>query len=236
MSHARAPDVFVIHRRDVLPDGGRGPVTHAYFILQDKVYMSPNLHDIAATRLRNATYLLSTTFSALSAAKPAANPRATTQWRALPPGKEKEKEKAKEGADKERRDSVTTERRDSVVAGTPAAEAPAPAAAEEKDAAPDWHLFHALSATRASLAELDRLAASPEAKADAEAESRAFDALAAAAIGRAPPPTAHAQAGATPRPQQQFGTPAPFTPAESFRPLRPQSNFAPSLAADSPAV
>ncbi|WOO80125.1 Mediator of RNA polymerase II transcription subunit 6 [Vanrija pseudolonga] len=238
VAHARAPDVFVIHRRDVLPDGGRGPVTHAYFILQDKVYMSPNLHDIAATRLRNATYLLSTTFSALSAAKPAANPRATTQWRALPPGgKDKEKDKGKE-ADKERRDSVA-ERRDSVATGTPSAEATAPApAVEEKEAAPDWHLFHALSATRASLAELDRLAASPEAKADAEAESRAFDALAQAAIGRAPAPAhAHAQAGTTPRPPQPFGTPAPFTPAaDGFRPLRPQSNFAPSLAADSPAV
>ncbi|KAL1411546.1 Mediator of RNA polymerase II transcription subunit 6 [Vanrija albida] len=239
VSHHHAPDVFVIHRRDVLPDGARGPVTHAYFIIQDKVYMSPNLHDIASTRLRNATFLLSSTFSSLSANKPAANPRATAQWRALPSsGKEKEKEKER---DAERRDSVT-ERRDSVASGTTPAEASASAPEEkekEKDAAPDWHLFHALSATRASLAELDRLAASPEARADAEAEGRAFDALAQAAIGRAPAPTgpgAAAAAGAagTPRPGLA-GTPAFRGTPRAVSNFAP-SNFAPSLAAESPAL
>jgi len=43
-------------------------------------------------------------------------------------------------------------------------------------AQPDWHLFHALQATRSSLPELDRLARSPPPSQDPAAELRAIEA------------------------------------------------------------
>lgn len=132
--------------------------------------MSPNLYDVASTRIRNATYLLSKTFGDMERARPAANPRATGQWRAVVRDKKKE-------------DDEDVEKEKDVVD-------PAVAAAEkEKEkAGPDWNLFHALASTRAALPELDKLAASPEPVFDDAAELRTMEAMAQAALGRQPPP------------------------------------------------
>lgn len=177
----------MIHRRPVLPDGGRGAVTHAYFILQDRVYMSPNLHHIVNTRLRNATSLLTRTFDALERSHPPANPRAASVWRAGAP-KEKKKEQKDEEKDAEAAGGEVEagaggqgqgQGGQTQVAGQASRE---PAAASADAPAPDWHLFNALAATRAALPGLNALAASARPAHDDAAEAKTLEALAASTV------------------------------------------------------
>lgn len=195
-------------------------MTHAYFVLQDKIYMAPNLYDIAQTRLRNATHMLEKTFATLEKSRPAANPRATAHWLAVA------REEKKDPEDKEGKAGST---------GTPATEE------KEKDlkdtasasshtggptaAGPDWHLFHALTSTRAALADMDKLAAGPAPEFDEAAEARAMEQLAAAAVGR-PVPSSAAVAALPNRSRAgsvlptSFPTPTVGTPLYAPSPLR----------------
>lgn len=50
VAHANPPEMFIIHRRDVRPDGRRDQVSGIYWILQDRVYPTPTLYDIMASR------------------------------------------------------------------------------------------------------------------------------------------------------------------------------------------
>lgn len=240
VAHARAPDVFVIHRRPVLRDSSRGPVTHAYFILQDKVYMAPNLFDVAVTRLRNATHLVERTFDALEAARPSANPRAGSQWRAIPKT-EKEKEKegkdANEGGKKEEDADGDAAMEDAGAKEAMAAEGDDTEAdssgggkKDKTTSGPDWHLMHALASTRAALGDLDKLAAAPPPTVDAVAETKALEAAALAALGRVPPQQIQQQ-------QQQVQQLAPPTAPGTAAPspfARRMGTLAPSLGGESP--
>ena len=54
MAHALPPELFVVHRREVdraPPNGSGGRVSGVYFILEGKVYPTPTLHDVLASRL-----------------------------------------------------------------------------------------------------------------------------------------------------------------------------------------
>lgn len=261
VAHARAPDVFVIHQRPVVRDGSRGPVSHAYFIIQDKIYMAPNLHDVAAMRLRNALHLVERTFDALERARPSANPRAGAAWRAIPKT-EKEKNKDKkdgegdEGAGGKDGDGDATM---DEATGTPAAKGKdvssndkeaddiasvgsgSGSASASKQAGPDWHLFHALASTRAALGDLDALAAAPAPLYDTFAEARALEAAALASLGRVPQQPQQLQQQQQPQ-QQQLAGPGGglgLTPAGTAAPTplgRRMSTLAPSLAGESPVA
>jgi len=230
--------VFVIHRRPVLSDGGRGPLTHAYFILQDKIYMAPNLYDIAQTRLRNATYLLERSFADLEKNRPAANPRATGQWLAVArdeKDKKKDEEKNAEGNGNGSGKAGST--------GTPANEEKEGSVSSQVSgptaSGPDWHLFHALTATRAALGDIDKLAGAPPPAFDEAAEARAMEAMAAAAVGRPVSGGAGAQGGGgAPGGSAPSVAPLPGTRAQSLAPTTPaplqMQPATPSVYAPSP--
>jgi len=58
VAHSQPPSLFLVHRRDVLPDGGRANVSAVYFVLEGKVYPTPTLFDVMAVRLVSpASYL-----------------------------------------------------------------------------------------------------------------------------------------------------------------------------------
>lgn len=152
VSHARAPDLFVIQQRPVLPDGGRGKATHAYFILHDKIYMSPSLYDVMSTRLRNAAWLVESTFDSLEKAHPPANPRASSVWMAAAP---KESEKEDDDKDKEK---------------------------EKENVQPNNFLLNALKATEVAMPSLEELAGSQRPQFDAAREQKALEAMAQAAV------------------------------------------------------
>ncbi|BEI86779.1 hypothetical protein CcaverHIS002_0701250 [Cutaneotrichosporon cavernicola] len=236
VSHARPPELFVIHRRPVTGKGTRGAPTHAYFILQDRVYMAPNLHHIVRTRVGNATSLLERTLGLLEAARPPANPRAARVWIAGE-SKKKDKEEGEEG-EEGTKEGKKEEKKDN-----------------KKDdlATPDWHLFNAMAATRAALPGLKTLAASARPEHDTAAEAKALEALAASSVRRpnAPPPNRQpsplpmgtpAGGFAALSPIQAQGTPS-FTPRSRIGSIslvgglsRPASTFAPSMPADSPKL
>lgn len=50
VAHANPPEMFIIHRRNVQPDGRRDQVSAVYWILQDRIYPTPTLYDIMASR------------------------------------------------------------------------------------------------------------------------------------------------------------------------------------------
>ncbi len=56
-AHAQPPDLFLIHRRDVQTDGSRANVTAVYFILEGKIYPTPTLYDVMATRLVSCPFI-----------------------------------------------------------------------------------------------------------------------------------------------------------------------------------
>lgn len=187
VAHALPPDLFVVHRREVgaAPNGTASRVSGVYFILEGKVYPTPTLHDVFASRLRNATYLLEQSFSSLSAAHPSSNPRATSQWRSLPPVQ------PQSAAQPPAASAVPMQ-----VDGddAPEQEKTAPSREKQQQQQPDWNLFHALQSTRASLASLDEAAKKPAATLDPRAELRALE---ASLLG--------------PAPSGRHGTPAPST-------------------------
>ena len=51
MSHAVAPRLFLIQRREVEPDGTRKPIDGMFFIMEGKVFAAPSLYEIMKTRL-----------------------------------------------------------------------------------------------------------------------------------------------------------------------------------------
>lgn len=203
VAHSQPPSFFIIHRRDVQRDYGRANVSAAYFVLDGKVYPIPTLYDVMATRLKNATHLVSSTFSTLSSAHPPANPRAPSQWRSLPPTARAPTRPPPEAAltpapPDDADDDVTM---DPVVASIASVKRDAPAP-------PDWHLFHALQTTRSSLAELDRLAKSPPPIRDPTAELKAIEAQ---VIGSVRSPSAQPRTG-------DGRTPADSSPSVRFGP------------------
>ncbi|KAK1924296.1 MED6 mediator sub complex component-domain-containing protein [Papiliotrema laurentii] len=139
VAHTHPPDLFVIHRRDVGTDGTRTTVTGAWFILEGKIYPSPNVYDVMATRLRNASFLVSSTFATLSAAHPPSNPRTHSAWRSLPPSAQEDKPQSQSTTD--------------------AGEVAQPTAPDST--LPNFALLHALQSTRAAIPDLDELAQSP---------------------------------------------------------------------------
>lgn len=54
VAHALPPALFVIHRREVAEDGKRDQVSAVFFILHDRIYMSPTLWDVMSNRLVRA--------------------------------------------------------------------------------------------------------------------------------------------------------------------------------------
>jgi len=172
VAHAQPPALFVIHRRSVLANGTREDPSSIYFILDGKVYPTPTLYDVIATRLNNAAHLVSDTFSTLMARHPPANPRAHPAWRSLPPNAEKEssKEPALEGEK------------------------------EKKAGGPDWQLFHALSSSRAALPELDKMARSSPSLVDPLAELRAVEETLVGQSTKGAPSIRMSSVSGTPRP------------------------------------
>jgi hypothetical protein len=104
------------------------------------------------TYQKNAAFLLSETFSTLSALHPPSNPRTNSIWRSLPPtDPEAEKRKVAESGDVE---MTTATPRDGTDAKTQEK------AKEEVEEA-DWNLFHALHSTRGAVSELREAARNP---------------------------------------------------------------------------
>jgi hypothetical protein len=104
------------------------------------------------TYQKNAAFLLSETFSTLSALHPPSNPRTNNIWRSLPPtDPEVEKRKVAESGDVE---MTTATPRDGTDAKTQEK------AKEEVEEA-DWNLFHALQSTRGAMSELREAARNP---------------------------------------------------------------------------
>ncbi|KAK4687354.1 mediator of RNA polymerase II transcription subunit 6, partial [Tremellales sp. Uapishka_1] len=143
IAHSQPPNLFIVHKREVEGDQ-RKRVLAIYFILMDKIYPTPSIYDVMSSRLKNAAYLISNTFTKLSALHPPANPRMTSQWRSLPPTTDSS------GQPKEV-DTVDMEKKERKVA-----------------AQPDWHLYHALESTKASLSQLDEMAQTPLGKVENE--------------------------------------------------------------------
>jgi len=157
IGHSNPPNLYVVHRRDVGEDGRRDNVTGVWFILDEKIYPSPNLYDVMANRLvrrstlisrdpqltpqKNASFLIGSTFSTLSEAHPPSNPRIHPSWRSLPPvdpEKEKSQNQAKD------------------------AETPSdPSSKPDEPALPNFALLNALHSTRQSLAGIDELSRAP---------------------------------------------------------------------------
>lgn len=199
------PNLFVIHRRNVLPDGGRGPATAAYFILHDKVYQSPSLYDTVSTRLRNATHLLESTFDSLEKNRPSSNPRAAGVWISKP-------------LEVKETDSRDTRSASATGSGTPGAAAgekdkdketadPSLNGQKKEQKGPDWHLWHALNMTTAAMEDLDRMAASDPPQFDSAAEAKALDASAAALVRpQQQAPTSGQSQAPMPQPQIQINT------------------------------
>lgn len=50
VAHSNPPEMFIIHRREVRPDGRRDQVSGIWWILHDRVYPTPTLYDIMASR------------------------------------------------------------------------------------------------------------------------------------------------------------------------------------------
>ncbi|GFZ43859.1 Mediator complex subunit 6, partial [Saitozyma sp. JCM 24511] len=123
VSHSQPPNLFVIHRREVQSDGSRDNVSAAYFILHDKVYPTPTVYDVIATRLKNASHLISSTFSTLSAAHPPSNPRAPSTWRSLPPSTSAKRDGA--AASSSAAAAVESGEGGDVIMGSPSATTPA---------------------------------------------------------------------------------------------------------------
>ncbi|CAK9782590.1 hypothetical protein CC85DRAFT_326899 [Cutaneotrichosporon oleaginosum] len=251
VAHARPPDLFVIHRRLVTGVGRRGPPTHAYFILQERIYMAPNLHTVVRTRVGNANALLERTLGMLEAARPPANPRAARMWVA---GESKKEDGDEEMKDKEKEEGEDKDKdKDKDKEGKGEGKDKEKSRKEEKEqATPDWHLFNALAATRAALSSVNTLAASSRPAHDAAAEAKTLEALAAATVRPNAPPPQPAPVQPTPlgTPLAGFaalsplnqGTPS-FTPRPRLGSLslmgglsRPGSTFAPSVPADSPKL
>lgn len=240
----------MIHRRNVLPDGGRGPATAAYFILHDKVYQSPSLYDTVSTRLRNATHLLETTFDNLEKNRPSSNPRAARVWISKP-------------LEVKETDSRDTRSASATGSGTPGAGAgekekdketsdPSLNGQKKEQKGPDWHLWHALNMTTAAMEDLDRMAASDPPEFDSAAEAKALDASAAALVRpQQQAPTSGQSQAPMPQPQIQINTnvqspmgamsaASPFPSAMAGLAGTPGGVNAPSplrfrMAADSPA-
>jgi hypothetical protein len=104
------------------------------------------------TYQKNAAFLLSETFSTLSALHPPSNPRTNNIWRSLPPtDPEVEKRKTADSGDVE---MTTATPRD----GTDAK--PQEKEKQEVEEA-DWNLFHALQSTRGAMSELREAARNP---------------------------------------------------------------------------
>jgi hypothetical protein len=104
------------------------------------------------TYQKNAAFLLSETFSTLSALHPPSNPRTNNIWRSLPPtDPEVEKRKTADSGDVE----MTT--------ATPRDGTDAKPQEREKDEVEeaDWNLFHALQSTRGAMSELREAARKP---------------------------------------------------------------------------
>lgn len=247
----------MIHRRTVLPDGGRGPATAAYFILHDKVYQSPNIYDVVSTRLRNTTHLLETTFDSLEQNRPSSNPRAAGVWISKPLEiKETDSRDARAGStgtgaggstpapgDKDKDKGKEPEKEK---------ETADPSIKEKEQKGPDWHLFHALNMTTAAMDDLDRMAGSAAPEFDSAAEARALDASAAALVRPGPQAASSGQSQAPmPQPPIQMnpGAQSPMAPMSAASPFpgaslglagTPGPPGAPSplrfrMAADSPA-
>lgn len=138
-------------------DGKRDNVTGVWFILDEKIYPSPNLYDVMANRLvrrsvpakvnvqltqqKNASFLIGSTFSNLSAAHPPSNPRIHPSWRSLPPT----------GPEKERSQAQSRE------TDTPSD----PSSKPDEPVLPNFALLNALQSTRQALAGIDQLARAP---------------------------------------------------------------------------
>ncbi|OXG89222.1 hypothetical protein C349_00356 [Cryptococcus neoformans var. grubii Br795] len=157
VAHSQPSDLFVIHRREVEPSGKRDRVTGAWFILHEKIYQCPTLFDVMSTRLKNATSLISKTLGILSENRPPANPRTTTLWRSIPSAASSQPDgiqpSSLDGAKE-----PDEEKRDDGLSGSSPLDG---SDGKASPTGPDWHLFHALQVTRASLVSLETLAKTP---------------------------------------------------------------------------
>ncbi|WVQ80828.1 hypothetical protein IAT38_002935 [Cryptococcus sp. DSM 104549] len=178
VAHSQPPNLFVIHRREVEETGRRDRVTGAWFILHEKIYQCPTMFDVVATRLRNASSLISRTLGTLSENRPPANPRTTTIWRSLPPSQPTATQPTP---------SPSAQRQDGEEDSSPRPESGEPSEPAESGAGttstPDWRLFNALASTRSAMASLDTLARTPVKPAHPREELRNLEAQIGAQMG-----------------------------------------------------
>ncbi|KAI0786090.1 MED6-domain-containing protein [Abortiporus biennis] len=77
--HSQPPSLFIIHKRDrVSPDEVR-PLA-AYFIMNNRIYQSPDVYTLISNRLLTSLHSLQTSLSTLNQHKPAYTPRTGFVW------------------------------------------------------------------------------------------------------------------------------------------------------------
>ncbi|KAI0274782.1 MED6 mediator sub complex component-domain-containing protein [Gloeopeniophorella convolvens] len=77
--HAQPPSLFVIHKRERLSPDETRPL-QAYFILNNRIYQSPDMYTVLSNRLLTSLYSLESSLDILRKYKPDYTPRTGFAW------------------------------------------------------------------------------------------------------------------------------------------------------------
>jgi len=92
--HAQPPSLFIIHKRERLSPEETRPL-QAYFIINNRIYQSPDMYAVLSNRLLTSLYSLESSLDILRKYKPDYTPRTGFAWPIV-----ETPEKAGEGANK----------------------------------------------------------------------------------------------------------------------------------------
>ncbi|GAA5876695.1 hypothetical protein JCM1840_000763 [Sporobolomyces johnsonii] len=84
VAHAAPPNLWIIHKRN-RSSPNEATVLAAYHILNANVYQAPTLYTVLNERVLTSLHALSTSFSSLTALKPAWSPETLYRWDIKPP-------------------------------------------------------------------------------------------------------------------------------------------------------
>jgi mediator of RNA polymerase II transcription subunit 6 len=77
--HAEPPSLFIIHKRERMSPEDTRPL-HAYFIINNRIYQSPDMYTVLSNRLLTSLYSLKSSLDVLRKYKPDYTPRTGFAW------------------------------------------------------------------------------------------------------------------------------------------------------------
>ncbi|KAG6820763.1 hypothetical protein H0H93_012027 [Arthromyces matolae] len=110
--HAQPPSLFIIQKRERLSPEEVRPMA-AYFVVNNRIYQSPDVYTILSNRLLTALHSLQTSLDVLRSHRPDYTPRTGFVWPVADPSIVANEEIKKRGHDQDETESVMDEERTS---------------------------------------------------------------------------------------------------------------------------